>query len=384
VAAVVLGFALLGVGCALAPAGAATPAAAGSACHSTQCGLQEAADSLVGSPSGPPGVIVVVQRGAAVTAVSAGVADLVTRRAITVDDEMRLASVSKAFSGAAALALVSSGQLALGDTIGMRLPHLPRRWWGVTLGELLGHTSGIPDFSQQPSFIDELLGSLLTPPPPVELLDSVECLPLLFPPGSSFAYSNSDNVIVGLMVEAVTGASYPSVLQSQVFGPMGLADTSLPTDETIPSPFVHGYQIAPPGPAEDVSNLFAAGWTWAAGGVVSTPADTTRFIRAYVAGRTIDPATRRAQFHFVPGSSEPPGPGANAAGLAIFRYTTRCGVVYGHTGNTAGYTQFAASNSTGSRSVTVSVNSQITPKTDGPLFQQLRDLYTLGVCAALS
>ena len=231
--------------------------------------------------------------------------------------------------------------------IGKWLPYLPRQWWGITLGELLNHTSGIPDFSQQPSFIDQLLGSLLKPPPPAGLLATVECLPLLFRPGSRFAYSNSDNVIVGLMVEAATGQSYQAVLQSKVFTPMGLAHTSLPTGELIPSPFVHGYQIAPQKPPEDVSNLFAAGWTWAAGGVVSTAADTTRFIRAYVSGRTIDPATRRAQFHFVAGSSEPPGPGTNAAGLAIFRYTTRCGVVYGHTGNTAGYTQFAASNGPG-------------------------------------
>jgi len=186
------------------------------------------------------------------------------------------------------------------------------------------------------------------------------------------------------MVEAATGQSYQAVLRSKCSLPMGLADTGLPTDEVIPSPFVHGYQIAPPKPPEDVSNLFAAGWTWAAGrGRVHT-ADTTKFIRAYVSGRTIDPATRRAQFRFVAGSSEPPGPGTNAAGLAIFRYTTHCGVVYGHTGNTAGYTQFAASNGAGSRSVTVSVNSQITPKTNGPMFEQLRALYALGVCAALS
>ena len=373
---------------ALTVAGTVVPAAAGPAphasCHSARGGLQRAADALVGSPEGPPGVIVVVQKGAATTVVTAGVADVVTRRAITVDDEMRLASVSKAFNGAAALSLVSSGRLLLDDSIGTWLPHLPRQWWGVTLGELLRHTSGIPDFSQQPSFLDDLFGSLLDPPPPVALLASVECLPLLFRPGTKFAYSNSDNIIVGLMVEAATGESYQAVLQSKVYAPMGLTHTSLPDDAIIPSPFVHGYQMAPANPPEDVSSLFAAGWTWAAGGVVSTPSDTTRFIRAYVSGRTIDPATRRAQFHFVPGSSEPPGPGTNAAGLAIFRYTTRCGVVYGHTGNTAGYTQFAASNAAGSRSVTVSINSQLSPKTNGPVFGHLRALDELGVCAALS
>jgi D-alanyl-D-alanine carboxypeptidase len=381
--AVVAALALSAAGT-VVPAVGVTPASAHDRCHAEQCRLEEAADVLVRSPGGPPGVIVVVQRGAAVTSVTAGVADRSTHRAITPDDEMRLASVSKAFNGAAALALVSSGQLSLHDSVGRWLPSLPRRWWGITLGELLDHTSGIPDFSQQPSFLDDLLASLLKPPPPVALLASVECLPLLFRPGTNFAYSNSDNIIVGLMVEAATGESYEAVLRSTVLAPMGLAHTSLPGNEIIPAPFVHGYQIEPPNPPEDVSNLFAAGWTWAAGGIVSTPADTTRFIRAYVSGPTIDPATRRAQFHFVPGSSEPPGPGTNAAGLAIFRYTTRCGVVYGHTGNTAGYTQFAASNLAGTRSVTVSVNSQLSPTTNGRLFNQLRALDELGVCAALS
>ena len=95
-------------------------------------------------------------------------------------------------------------------------------------------------------------------------------------------------------------------------------------------------------------------------------------------------AVHRAQFRFVPGDSEPPGPGTNAAGLGIFRYSTRCGTVYGHTGNTAGYTQFIAASADGRRSVVVSVNAQITPKTDAALFTRLRALYVTGVCAALS
>lgn len=74
----------------------------------------------------------------------------------------------------------------------------------------------------------------------------------------------------------------------------------------------------------------------------------------------------------------------NSAGLAIFRYRTRCGTVYRHTGNTAGYTQFIAASKNGSRSVVVSINGQITPKDHPARFRDLRRIYVLAVCAALA
>ena len=314
---------------------------------------------------------------------TAGVADLATRQPLTASDEMRLASVSKAYSGAAALALVSSGRLSLSDTIGKWLPCLPRAWSKVTLRQLLNHTSRIPDFSQQQAFVDELLANLQDPPPPADLLTSVEDLPLLPPHGSNYSYSNSDNIIIGLMVGAATGTSYEDALGSQVLEPLGLSHTTLPSDSAIPAPFIHGYDLAPRGQPEDVSSLFAAGWTWASGGIVATPSDATTFIRAYVSGRLLNKSTHDAQFQFVPGDSEPPGPGVNEAGLGVFRYSTPCGTVYGHTGNTAGYTQFVAASLDGSRSVTVSASAQITPTVNSSLFGQLRNIDALAVCAAL-
>jgi D-alanyl-D-alanine carboxypeptidase len=153
----------------------------------------------------------------------------------------------------------------------------------------------------------------------------------------------------------------------------------------LPIPFVHGYDVDPPAPPEDVSEVFAAGWTWASGGIVATPGDANRFVRGYVDGRTTDQATQRAQFRFRPrSSSEPPGPGRNAAGLALFRYRTACGTVYGHTGNTLGYTHFIAASRGGARSVSVGVNAQVTPDSSPDGFPALRDIFRLAVCAALA
>lgn len=345
--------------------------------------LARAVRDITTLPGGPVGIVAVVQRGDDLRTFTGGVAQRGTNRAIALDDHMRLASVAKAFSGAAAVALVADGRLRLDDTIGRWRPDLPRKWWGITVRQLLGHTSGIADFSKEPAFQAAVRANLLSPPPPRDLLTFVAGKHLEFRPGSRYRYSNSDNIVVGLIVEAVTHRSYADALQSLVYAPADLDATSLPRDEVLPSPFVHGYQPDPPNPPEDVSEILAAGWAWASGGIVSTPRDANRFVRAYVSGRLTDPRTKAQQFRFRPGSSEPPGPGVNFAGLAVFRYVTRCGVVYGHTGNTAGYTQFVAATRNGSRSVVVSVNGQITPSSDAATFARLRHVYELATCAAL-
>jgi D-alanyl-D-alanine carboxypeptidase len=314
---------------------------------------------------------------------SAGAGDLATGRAPQPGDAMRIASVAKALSGATALRLVSHDALGLDGPIGDVLPDLPAAWHQVTLRELLGHTSGLPDFSRSPRFQEALLASLQDPPPPRDLLRFIDDPALLFAPGTQYQYSNSDNIVVALMVEAVTGRAYADVLGSLVLARAGLSATSLPEGSALPVPHLHGYDVSEQ-PPEDVSTLVAAGWSWSSGGVVSTPADLARFIGAYVRGDFEDRSTRVQQFGFRPGSSEPPGPGRNSAGLGLFRYDTRCGTVYGHTGNTLGYTQFAAATADGSRTVTVSVNAQITPNSAPERFPELRRVFELATCAAVA
>jgi D-alanyl-D-alanine carboxypeptidase len=360
---------------------AAAPAAAGD--HRAASTLQDALTALVDAPGGPPGVVVTLGGHGRLEVLTAGVADLGTGRTPQRDDAMRVASVAKAYSGATSLALVSRGVLSLDDRVGTLLPDLPAAWSEITLRQLLGHTSGIPDFSRSPAFQAAVVASLQDPPPPEQLLGYLEDPAPEFPPGTRYQYSNSDNVVAALMVQAATGRSYAEVLQETVLDPAGLSRTSLPVGSALPDPYLHGYDVSEQ-PPEDQSTLVAAGWAWASGGVVSTPADLARFIGAYVGGDFADRPTREAQFDVRPGSSEPPGPGENSAGLALFRYDTRCGTVFGHTGNTSGYTQFAAATADGDRTVTVSVNAQITPGTAPERFAQLREVFELATCAAVA
>jgi D-alanyl-D-alanine carboxypeptidase len=358
---------------------------------SADAALDRALEDLVALAGGPPGVIAVIQRGKHRKVHTAGVADLRKGRPIGRNNRMRIASTSKAFSGAVALSLVSKRALSLNATIGELLSGLPKppphAWAEVTLAQLLNHTSGLPDYLGTPDYQKAFLASLTKAPPPEKLLTyAYDHDPhLLFAPGSRFNYSNSDNIAVALMVEAATGRTYESQLQKQVYSPLGLSKTTLPAGTDLREPFMHDYDVRE-DPPEDLSEMVAAGWAWASGGMVSTPAELNDFIRAYVGGKLFDERTRAKQSRVVEGgSSEPPGPGKNSAGLGIFRYETRCGTVWGHTGNFFGDTQFMAASPDGRRSATVSINTRLIPTFGDPeAVKALRHAEGLAVCAALA
>jgi len=362
--------------CAL-PAGAAAKSA-----------LDREMQALVRMPGGPPGIAVTIQRGGRPEFHAAGVAQLGTSRRWRPGDHMRLASTSKAFSGAVALSLVAEGKLSLDDPVGSVLPWLPKAWQGVTVAEALNHTSGLPDYSSSKRFLSVLVKDLHAYFAPRRLVGFIAAEPLRFAPGSDYEYSNTDNVVIGLIAQAIDGHPYSQVLDERVSGPLHLAATTLPNGFRIPKPFVHGYDLDPPAAPEDVSTLFGMSSAWASGGISSSVADLNRFIRGYLGARLFGTAAQDRQLRFVAGKSDPPGPGANAAGLAVFRYETPCGTVYGHTGNIFGYTQFAAATRGGERSVTVSVNGQITPSSKLAVvrraFAALRRLESQAVCAALA
>ncbi|MFD9723216.1 serine hydrolase domain-containing protein [Streptomyces sp. NPDC059072] len=346
--------------------------------------LQRQLERLVAQDDGPPGVIAVLTRGGRSEVYTAGVGDVATGRRPDPDDHMRIASIAKAFSGAVALRLVDQGRLSLDDTIGEVLPAQPAAWHAVTLRQLLQHTSGLPDYSADPEFLRILQADPRHVFDPRTLLDFVAGDPLLFRPGVLYEYSNSDNIAVALMAEAVTGRRYEELLRELVYRPVGLRQTSLPLGYRLPRPFLHGYDVTPPAEPEDISEAVGTSGVWASGGIVSTPGELGAFIRAYGGPALLSEKTRKEQLTFRPGdSSEPAGPGTNAAGLAIFQYTTRCGVLYGHTGNFPGYTQLAATSPDGTRSLTFSINTQTSKGMKPALLARLRTVQEDFACALL-
>lgn len=346
--------------------------------------LGQALQRLVTMPGGPPGAVAVVQRGNRVMFITRGVANLISGRKILAQDHMRIASTAKAFSGAAALSLVDQGILSLDDRISTLLPDLPTAWGAVTLAQALHHTSGLPDFTKNQKFLETLFSNLHAEVPPRRLLRFIENEDLLFLPGTKYNYSNTDNIVVGLMCEAASQMSYEQVLQIYVLDRLNIKKTTLPAGFEMPTSYIRGYNIVPGEPPEDFSTFASGAWSWASGGIVSTPHDMNQFIRGYIGGALFSRSLQMEQFQFIPGAgSEPPGPGKNSAGLAVFRYKTRCGTVFGHTGNIPGYTQFIAATPDLSASVVVSMNEQATHTMRVPVFEVFRNAQELAVCLAL-
>ena len=165
-----------------------------------------------------------------------------------------------------------------------------------------------------------------------------------------YEYSNSDNVTVGLMVEAATGTSYEEQLRERVFRPLGLKKTSLPRGPNLRKPFIHGYDNDPSQqPPDDLSEVLASGWFWASGGMVTTPSDLNAFVRGYVGGDLFDLKTRARQRKVFEGSLRSSWPWEELGGLRHLplRDEVRDGV--GPHGQLPGYTQFLAASPDGKR-----------------------------------
>ena len=316
------------------------------------------------------------------TVLRAGRANVNRKRAPRASDHMRIASVSKAYSAAIVLNLVRAGRLGLDDTIAQRLAGMPPAWGAVTIRQMLNHTSGLPDYTKSEGLIEQFKTNPRGFVSPQTVIDWVRADPLEFAPGSNYAYSNTDNIVVGLIVEALTGRPYGQELKRVVFKPAHLFQTSYPTKPALPTPFIHGYVVAPGEKPDDVSTAFSPSGAGASGAIVATPKDLNAFIRSYLGLRFFSRAEQRQQMRFVVGGeSSPPGPGRNSAGLALFRYQTKCGTVYGHTGNFPGYVQWVAATANGKRAVTTSLNI---PAPSGKLLSRLRRVQTTAVCALLA
>ncbi|MBK5118127.1 MAG: beta-lactamase family protein [Thermoleophilia bacterium] len=261
---------------------------------------------LIEAAGGPPLAIAVVQRGNERKVQSVGFADLDRINLAHARERMRIASTSKAISGGVALSLVAEGTLSLDDTVGEWLPDQPVAWHAVTLSQLLNHTSGLPDFTATKAFADAVTASPEVAPGPQTLLSYAAGQPLNFPPGSDYRYSNSDNIAVGLIVQAATNADYPTALRTQVFKPLGMGRSQLSPDLAIPKPLIHGYDVGEV-PPEHVTNVIAfGGWAWASGGIVSTPGNLNKFIRGYAGGALFGGPTRAAQYTFIPSPTQSP------------------------------------------------------------------------------
>jgi D-alanyl-D-alanine carboxypeptidase len=247
--------------------------------------LSERADELAAADEFS-GAVLVARDGRVLLEDAWGLADREPDFANTLDTKFRIGSMNKMFTAVATLQLVEAGKLALDDPIGKHLPDYPNEDVAakVTVEDLLTHSGGTGDI-----FGPEFERNRLNLRQHDDYVDLYGSRPLRFEPGSRFEYSNYGYVLLGAVIEAVTGQSYYDYVRNNVFGPAGMTSTdSLPESEDVPHRAI-GYMRS--GDAW-VANTDTLPWRGtAAGGGYSTVGDLMRFAQALNSGALISKAT---------------------------------------------------------------------------------------------
>lgn len=282
--------------------------------------------------TGVPGVIVGVwsPRGSYVR--TFGVADTSTGAPMRPDLFMRIGSETKTFTVTALLQLVDQRRVALDDPISKYLPGVPDGD-RITLRELARMQSGLFNYSDDDRFARRLFADPLRPYTPAQLLALSFSHPPAFPPGRGWQYSNTNAVLLGLVVERVSGRPLSDYLREHVFAPLGLRGTSLPSTNAYPQPHPQGYTQTPEGQAV-VATDWNPSWGWAAGSAISDLADLHTWAPALATGRLLTPLTQAQRLQTV----SPPGFRSDAGyGLGLFRVAGWIG----HNGSMPGYQALA-------------------------------------------
>jgi D-alanyl-D-alanine carboxypeptidase len=328
--------------------------------------------------AGVPGAILLEQRGPDADFATAGVANLAGRTSLRPDARFRIGSITKSFVAAVVLQLVQEGRLALGQPVGHWLPGLLADGGTITVRELLNHTSGLYDYTDDPAFTAAEEANQVFRP--AQLVAIAESHPLVFPPGSAYGYSNTNYIVAGLLIQAVTHRSLGWELGHRIFGPLGLRHTSFPvTAARIAGYHADGYAIlAPGGRPADVTALNPSG-AWAAGAIVSTASDVARFYQALLGGRLLSPRTMTQLETAV---DETPGDPAAQSGLGIERYQDPCGVTWGHGGQIPGYQDAAFWNQRTHRVVVLATT--LWPGATPAAEKRISNAYNYALCSSAS
>jgi D-alanyl-D-alanine carboxypeptidase len=309
---------------------------------------------------------------------SFGVGDRAAGTPMTVAMHTRVGSITKMFTATIVLQLVDEGKLSLDDTLSSLipdaadLPHAER----ITLRQMLNMRSGIFNYTE-----DELTFSTLVVDPnriwtQPELIDIARKHDAYFEPGSTFHYSNTNYILLEMIVERTTGRPFEEELQERILTPLGLAETFLPTSPAMPEPFAHGYGRDPalprptkadaakaqdvekeavsPPPMADPSEIIdttvippsiAAG----AGALVSTVADLDRWLHALIDGVPLSVALQRERMML-----RPTGEDGFLYGLGVMTH----GRLIGHAGGIPGYTSFAGHDPASGANIVVLANGE--------------------------
>jgi D-alanyl-D-alanine carboxypeptidase len=325
--------------------------------------------------AGMPGLFAEVRDGGDRWRGAAGVADVDGGHPARPGMRHRVGSITKTFVATTVLQLVGEGRVDLDAPVDRYLPDLLPRQNArrVTVRMLLNHTSGIGDYDtvlfQTYDDVERWRRRTITPR---ELVAIGLSEPWTNSPGAAWSYSNTNYILLGLLVEEVTGRPYAAEVRRRILRPLGLRDTYFPgTDPRIRGPHMRAYIPWPDGTLRDFS-VYNMSWAWAAGELISTTRDLDVFYRALLSGRLLTPALMAQMQDTVP--MDPSVPEAGGYGLGIYWLALPCGLGWGHDGGVIGQTTLSVHSADGSRQVSMAENMNFY---DAPAIDEARIRFLL-------
>jgi D-alanyl-D-alanine carboxypeptidase len=323
-----------------------------------QAAVQQALDASI--DSAVVGALIVVDDGYKTWQATAGSAVAGHRQPVDPDSIFRIGSITKAFVATMVLQLVNEGRIALDGSVQQYLPGLlPAGYPPITVRQLLQHTSGIPEFIDQlAGTAGQILDHRFQTYAPEELIGIATARPLRFAPGTDMAYSNTNYLLLGMLIGKITGHRWDDELQQRIAGPLGLTRTRDPgSDPRLPEPHAHGYLTRPDGSLVDITEMNTSGVD-AAGSMISSARELNAFFAALLSGKLL--SARLVDQMTTPGEKGHLAGGlGDGLGVATLQLPNSCGgqTVYGGAGGIAGYNSLALSTRDGNRRFTVALNT---------------------------
>jgi D-alanyl-D-alanine carboxypeptidase len=289
----------------------------------------DAAVNQAMTAAGVPGAIVGIWGPGGDYVRAFGVADKATGAPMKTDFYSRIGSVTKTFTVTAILQLADQGKLGLDDSIAEFIDGVPlgNR---ITLRQLARMQSGLFNYTASPEFQKAMFADPRRPFTPHELLDFAFAQPNRFPPGDGFEYCNTNTVLLGMVVQKVSGQPLDSYIQDHILTPLGMSHTSFPSTNAFPDPHAQGYTTQTADGKEAVATDWDPTWAWAAGAMISTLDDMRIWAPALATGKLLTPQMQEQRLQTVGSPGMPPQDGY---GLGIFNL----GGWIGHNGSLPGY-----------------------------------------------
>ena len=289
---------------------------------------QEVLDRLIRPQD--PGAAVLIARGKQVIFKKArGRAETELDVPLSLDHTFRIASVTKIFTAASILKLAEAGTLSLDDSLARYFPHMPDAG-RITIRQLLNHTAGISDRASQAQ-----AGSARRESERAARLADILERPLNFAPGTSWSYSNAGYILLGAVIETVTGEPWHAVLQKQFFQPLRMTHTRYGDMSTLIPGRAAGYTTDSRSREVRRVEFVSATVPDSAGALVSTADDLLCWMRALTSGRAIGRESFRQMI--TPVQTVSASPASERYGLGVYVWQVRGETMIGHTGQIPGF-----------------------------------------------